>query len=143
MIDLLERGETLNPEVRSSGAPREALGRHKQSRAFNLLKRLRAYRLDVWRFMTDKNVHPPTPWPSKPCAWPRSSKKYRVAFVPRMAPIPSSLFAFTKPLCKSSALANLTVWSALSRLTSSCFNGLLELNSYDISIKIGSGRHIY
>jgi Transposase IS66 family len=31
-------------------------GRPKQSKAHNLLKRLRNHRADVWRFMTDKDV---------------------------------------------------------------------------------------
>lgn len=53
---LLERGEAFNPEVRPTGAPKGTQGRHKQSKAFNLLRRLRVYRLDVWRFMTDAGV---------------------------------------------------------------------------------------
>ena len=53
---LLVRGEALNPEARPSAAPRGTQGRHKQSKAFNLLRRLRVYRQDVWRFMTDENV---------------------------------------------------------------------------------------
>ncbi|XAH23165.1 hypothetical protein AAFF27_24805 [Xylophilus sp. GW821-FHT01B05] len=38
---LLLRGERLPPEVLPSGAPRNRQGRHQQSKAFNLLKRLR------------------------------------------------------------------------------------------------------
>ena len=53
---LLECGEAFNPEARPNGAPRGTQGRHKQSKAFNLLRRLRVYRQDVWRFMTDENV---------------------------------------------------------------------------------------
>jgi transposase len=53
---LLARGETFNPEVIPPGAPRGTQGRHKQSKAFNLLKRLRVHRRDVWRFMTDRDV---------------------------------------------------------------------------------------
>lgn len=59
---LLERGEHLNPLVaRTDTTADEALGiaktgRVKQSKAYNLLKRLRLYRADVWRFMTDEGV---------------------------------------------------------------------------------------
>ena len=53
---LLARGEAFNPEARPNGAPRGTQGRHKQSKAHNLLRRLRLHRLDVWRFMTDKEV---------------------------------------------------------------------------------------
>ena len=53
---LLARGERLNPEAIPSGAPRGRQGRHKQSKAFNLLRRLRVHRQDVWRFMTDAGV---------------------------------------------------------------------------------------
>ncbi len=53
---LLARGERLNPEAMPASAPRGTQGRHKQSKAFNLLKRLRAHRRDVWRFMTDAGV---------------------------------------------------------------------------------------
>jgi transposase len=50
------RGEAFNPQNVTEGAPRGTQGRHKQSKAYNLLKRLRVYRADVWRFMTDKDV---------------------------------------------------------------------------------------
>lgn len=53
---LLAQGEAFNPEAKPTGAPRGTQGRHKQGKAFNLLKRLRAHRQDVWRFMTDKDV---------------------------------------------------------------------------------------
>ncbi|XAH21722.1 IS66 family transposase [Xylophilus sp. GW821-FHT01B05] len=53
---LLQRGERLHPEVLPSGAPRNRQGRHQQSKAFNLLKRLRVHRREVWRFMTDADV---------------------------------------------------------------------------------------
>lgn len=59
---LLERGEHLNPAaVRTDTTADEALGIRprgpaKQSKAYNLLKRLRLYRADVWRFMTDEGV---------------------------------------------------------------------------------------
>ena len=53
---LLARGEAFNPQARPPGAPRGTQGRHKQSKAFNLLRRLRVYRQDVWRFMTDEGV---------------------------------------------------------------------------------------
>jgi transposase len=59
---LLERGEALNPAVVRTDTTADASlgigkrGRPKQSKAYNLLKRLRLYRADVWRFMTDKDV---------------------------------------------------------------------------------------
>ncbi len=59
---LLERGEALNPQVLRSGTSADEargiqrLGPAKQSKAYNLLKRLRHYRADVWRFMTDEGV---------------------------------------------------------------------------------------
>jgi transposase len=59
---LLERGEALNMPVQRTGTRADVAlgmgsrGRAKQSKAHNLLKRLRLYRADVWRFMTDKDV---------------------------------------------------------------------------------------
>jgi transposase len=53
---LLALGELYNPSQTQQGTDRAGRGRHKQSKAFNLLKRLRTYRDDVWRFMTDKDV---------------------------------------------------------------------------------------
>lgn len=59
---LLERGEALNsPVLRTDTSADVGLGigkrgRPKQSKAHNLLKRLRQYRADVWRFITDKDV---------------------------------------------------------------------------------------
>ena len=53
---LLQRGESFNPPERHTGAPTGKRGRHKQSKAFNLLMRLRNYKDDVWRFMTDVGV---------------------------------------------------------------------------------------
>ena len=53
---LLECGEALHPEVKPEGYCQGKRGRHKQSKEFNLLRRLRVYRLDVWRFMTHKDV---------------------------------------------------------------------------------------
>lgn len=57
---LLERGEALNPQSRRTGTSQAAAmgarGRPRQSKAANLLKRLREHRCDVWRFMTDKGV---------------------------------------------------------------------------------------
>ncbi|MEO5607536.1 MAG: hypothetical protein ABIR13_08145 [Polaromonas sp.] len=44
---LLECGEAFHPEARPNGAPRGTQGRHKQSKAHNLLRRLRVYRQDV------------------------------------------------------------------------------------------------
>lgn len=53
---LLALGELYNPQQTQSDTYRTGRGRRKQSKAFNLLKRLRLHRHDVWRFMTDKDV---------------------------------------------------------------------------------------
>jgi transposase len=59
---LLERGEALNAPVLRTDTSADVgwgmgrRGRPNQSKAHNLLKRLRLYRADVWRFMTDKDV---------------------------------------------------------------------------------------
>jgi transposase len=57
---LLERGEALNPQSRRTGTSQDAAmgakGRPRQSKAANLLKRLRDHRSDVWRFMSDEAV---------------------------------------------------------------------------------------
>ena len=57
---LLERGEALNPQTQRTGtsqdAGRAARGRLKQSKAANLLKRLREHRQEVWRFMRQAGV---------------------------------------------------------------------------------------
>jgi transposase len=49
---ILADGEAANPRAPPSGKR----GRTKQSKALNLLDRLRTYADDVWRFMTDHNV---------------------------------------------------------------------------------------
>ncbi|MCW5220206.1 IS66 family transposase [Verminephrobacter aporrectodeae subsp. tuberculatae] len=48
----LAEGDLLNPRVQSNGRR----GRIKQSKAANLIGRLRDYSDDVWRFMTEPNV---------------------------------------------------------------------------------------
>ena len=57
---LLERGESSNPLNQRTGTSQDAAlgtrGRLKQSKAANLLKRLREHRQDVWRFMTHDGV---------------------------------------------------------------------------------------
>jgi len=57
---LLERGEAFNPQAQRTGTSQDAglgsRGRIKQSKAANLLRRLREQRQEVWRFMTDVNV---------------------------------------------------------------------------------------
>lgn len=57
---LLERGETFNPQTQRTGTSQDvgmgSRGRIKQSKAANLLKRLRDYRQDVWRFMSEDGV---------------------------------------------------------------------------------------
>ena len=59
-IELLERGEALNPQTQRTGTSQDGdigrRGRPKQSKAANLLKRLREYRQDVWRFASDAGV---------------------------------------------------------------------------------------
>ena len=49
---ILAQGEAANPMVLSTGKR----GRPKQSKATNLIARLRDYSDDVWRFMTQANV---------------------------------------------------------------------------------------
>jgi len=49
---ILRQGEQANPIAASSGKR----GRTKQSKAVNLIGRLRQYSDEVWRFMTDPNV---------------------------------------------------------------------------------------
>lgn len=49
---ILAEGEAVNPRAPPSGKR----GRTKQSKALNLLDRLRLYADDVWRFMTDHGV---------------------------------------------------------------------------------------
>jgi transposase len=56
---LLLRGEASNPAAtRDDGRydPKPRRGRVAQSKAYNLLKRLRDYRQDVWRFASDAGV---------------------------------------------------------------------------------------
>ncbi len=57
---LLERGEEFNPPNQRTGTSQDAglgsRGRLKQSKATNLLKRLRDHREDVWRFMSEDGV---------------------------------------------------------------------------------------
>ena len=50
--EILKEGEAANPRAPPSGGR----GRAKQSKAANLLGRLRTYADDVWRFATDLNV---------------------------------------------------------------------------------------
>ena len=54
--ELLARGEAGNPEATRGDSYSEKRGRVAQSKPYNLLKRLRDYRHDVWRFMTDAGV---------------------------------------------------------------------------------------
>lgn len=49
-------GEAFHPEVKPEGYAGGKRGRHRQSQQFNLLRRLRVYRQDVWRFMTHEGV---------------------------------------------------------------------------------------
>jgi transposase len=57
---LLERGETFNPQTQRAGTSRDVgmggRGRIKQSKAANLLRRLREHRQEVWRFISDEGV---------------------------------------------------------------------------------------
>ena len=58
--ELLARAEALNPQAQRTGTSQDggmgSRGRPKQSKAANLLKRLREYRQDVWRFASDAGV---------------------------------------------------------------------------------------
>ena len=54
--DLLARGERLNPQSEQEMGKGSGAGRRKNSKAANLLKRLRQHRADVWRFMTHPDV---------------------------------------------------------------------------------------
>jgi transposase len=78
--DILSEGEALNPRAPPSGKR----GRPRQSKATNLLLRLRTYTDDVWRFATDPGV----PFTNNlarasPCACPRSNRKSPAASGPR------------------------------------------------------------
>ena len=57
---LLERGETFNPQTQRTGTSQDvgmgSRGRIKQSKAANLLRRLREHRQEVWRFICDEGV---------------------------------------------------------------------------------------
>lgn len=53
---LLRRAEAFNPEDESHLRRALRRGRPKQSKAFNLIRRLRVYRAEVWRFTTDAGV---------------------------------------------------------------------------------------
>ena len=53
---LLQRGENHHPAAQHNGAPTGKRGRLAQSKAFNLLGRLRKYRQDVWRFACERDV---------------------------------------------------------------------------------------
>ncbi|WP_273703587.1 transposase, partial [Candidatus Accumulibacter vicinus] len=50
--EILSEGEVLNPQAEKSGKR----GRTRQSKATNLLWRLRTYADDVWRFASDPSV---------------------------------------------------------------------------------------
>jgi len=50
--EILSQGEAANPPILRSGKR----GPARQSKATNLLRRLRLYSDDVWRFMTDQGV---------------------------------------------------------------------------------------
>ena len=57
---LLERGERYNPQTQRTGTSQDAgrgsRGRIKQSKAANLLRRLREHRQEVWRFTSNAAV---------------------------------------------------------------------------------------
>jgi transposase len=64
---ILTVGEAANPRAPPSGKR----GRTRQSKALNLIDRLRDHAEDVWRFATDHNVPFSNNTPSRPCACPR------------------------------------------------------------------------
>jgi transposase len=57
---LLDRGESYNPQTQRTGTSQDvgmgSRGRIKQSKAANLLRRLREHRQEVWRFISDEGV---------------------------------------------------------------------------------------
>ena len=57
---LLDRGESYNPQTQRTGTTQDegmgSRGRIKQSKAANLLRRLREHRQEVWRFIRDEGV---------------------------------------------------------------------------------------
>ena len=53
---LLARADSFNPENKDYLEHAPKRGRHRQSKAFNLIRRLRLHRADVWRFMTTPGV---------------------------------------------------------------------------------------
>lgn len=57
---LLERGESYNPQTQRTGSSQDvgmgSRGRIKQSKAANLLRRLREHRQEVWRFISEEGV---------------------------------------------------------------------------------------
>jgi transposase len=57
---LLDRGESYNPQTQRTGTSQDVVmgsrGRIKQSKAANLLRRLREHRQEVWRFIRDEGV---------------------------------------------------------------------------------------
>ena len=53
---LLARAESFNPQNKDNLEHAPKRGRRKQSKAYNLIRRLRIHRDDVWRFMTDAGV---------------------------------------------------------------------------------------
>lgn len=53
---LLARAESFNPENTDCLHHAPKRGRHRQSKAFNLIRRLRLHCADVWRFMTTPGV---------------------------------------------------------------------------------------
>lgn len=53
---LLARADSFNPENKDCLEHAPKRGRHRQSKAFNLIRRLRLHRADVWRFMSTPGV---------------------------------------------------------------------------------------
>ena len=53
---LLARAQSFNPENQDHLQHAPKPGRRKQSKAYNLIRRLQVHREDVWRFMTDAGV---------------------------------------------------------------------------------------
>lgn len=53
---LLARAESFNPENKDHLLHATRRGRHKQSKAYNLIRRLRMHRAEVWRFMSEPGV---------------------------------------------------------------------------------------
>lgn len=96
---ILACGEAANPRAPPSGKR----GKTRQSKALNLLDRLRVHADDVWRFMTDHCVPFSNNIAERDVRMPKVKKKSQAASAPRPASIPSAPFAPISQPCTSRA----------------------------------------